>query len=104
MGDKVEMQTGGGDKVEMQPGGGAERQNSTFPSPASSRRVAVTELVIQSCPTLCSPTDCSPPGSSLHGILQPRILEWVAISSSEGSSSLRDRTQASCIAGKLFTV
>lgn len=41
MGDKVEMQTGGGDKVEMQPGGGAERQNSTFPSPASSRRVAV---------------------------------------------------------------
>ena len=61
------------------------------------------------CPSLsrvqlCSPTDCSSPGSSVHGILQPRILEWVAISSSKGSSSLRDWTQVSCIAGKLFTV
>ena len=38
----------------------------------------------QSCPTLCDPVDCSPPGSSVHGILQARILEWVAIPSSEG--------------------
>ena len=53
---------------------------------------------------LCDPRDCSLPGSYLHGIFQARILEWVAISSSEGSSSLRDRTQVSCIAGKLFTV
>ena len=37
-------------------------------------------LVAQSCPTLCDPMDCSPPGSSVHGILQARILEWVAIS------------------------
>ena len=37
----------------------------------------------QSCPTLCDPRDCNPPGSSVHGILQTRILEWVAISSSE---------------------
>ena len=37
-------------------------------------------LVAQSCPTLCNPMDCSPPGSSVHGILQARILEWVAIS------------------------
>ena len=36
--------------------------------------------VTQSCPTLCDPMDCSPPGSSVHGILQARILEWVAIS------------------------
>ena len=36
--------------------------------------------VTQSCPTLCNPVDCSPPGSSIHGILQARILEWVAIS------------------------
>ena len=36
--------------------------------------------VAQSCPTLCNPVDCSPPGSSIHGILQARILEWVAIS------------------------
>ena len=37
--------------------------------------------VAQSCPTLCEPVDCSPPGSSVHGILQARILEWVAIPS-----------------------
>ena len=41
---------------------------------------------LQLCPTLCNPMDCSPPGSSVHGILQARILEWVAISSSRGSS------------------
>ena len=40
--------------------------------------------VAQSCLTLCSPVDCSPPGSSIHGILQARILEWVAISFSRG--------------------
>ena len=51
----------------------------------------------QSCLTFCNPTDCSPPGSSANGILQARILEWVAISSSMGSSRPRDRTHASCI-------
>ena len=49
--------------------------------------------LLQSCPTLCSPMDCSPPGFSVHGILQARILEWVAISSSRGSSWLSDWTQ-----------
>ena len=44
-------------------------------------------LVSQSCPTLCNPMDCSPPGSSVHGILQARILEWVAIPFSRGSSN-----------------
>ena len=39
---------------------------------------------LQSCPTLCDPMDCSPPGSSAHGILQARILEWVAMPSSRG--------------------
>ena len=48
--------------------------------------VKVKVLVAQSCPTLCHPMDCSPPGSSVHGILQARILEWVAISFSRGSS------------------
>ena len=48
--------------------------------------------------------DCSPPGSSVHGILQARILEWVAMPFSRGSSQLRDRTQASHIAGRLFIV
>ena len=52
---------------------------------------------IQLCPTLCDLTDCSPPGSSVHGILQARKLEWVAMSSSSGYSQPRDRTCASCI-------
>ena len=47
--------------------------------------------------------DCSPPGSSVRGLLQARILEWVAILFSGGSSWPRDRTQDSCIAGRLFT-
>ena len=47
--------------------------------------------------------DTSPPGSSVHGILQARILEWVAMPSSRGSSQPRDQTQASHIAGGLFT-
>ena len=58
----------------------------------------------QLCPTLCNPMDCSPPGSFVHGILQARILEWVAISCSRGSSPLRDRTRVSCIVGRRFTI
>ena len=54
---------------------------------------------LQSCLTPCDPMDCSPPGSSVHGILQTRILEWVAMPSSRGSSQPRDWTQVSCIAG-----
>ena len=54
-------------------------------------------LVTHSHLTLCSPMDCSPPSSSVHGIFQARILEWVAISYSRGSSWLRDRTRVSCI-------
>ena len=53
---------------------------------------------------LRDPVDCSLPGSSIHGILQARILEWVAISFSRGSSPPRDRTQVSCIAGRRFTL
>ena len=58
----------------------------------------------QSCLTLCNPVDCSPPGSSIHGILQARILEWVAISSSRGSSQLRVQTQVSRIIGRRFNL
>ena len=47
-------------------------------------------LVTQSCLTLCDPMDCSPPGSSVHGILQARIVEWVAISFPRGSSQSRE--------------
>ena len=52
----------------------------------------------------CNPMDCSPPGSSVHGISQARILEWVATSFSRGSSRPRDQTQVCCIAGRRFTV
>ena len=60
--------------------------------------------VAQSCPTLCDPVDCSLPGSSVHGIFQARVLEWVAISFSWGSSRPRDWTQVSRTAGRHFTV
>ena len=60
--------------------------------------------VTQSCPTLWESMDCSPPGSSVHGIFQVRILEWVAISFSRGSSQPRDWTWVSCIAGRRFTI
>ena len=62
----------------------------------------VKVLVAQSCLTLCDPMNCSPPGSSVPGISQARILEWVAISSSRGPSQPRDWTQVSYIAGRWF--
>ena len=71
--------------------------------------------VAYSCPTLCNPVDCSLPGSSIHGIFQARILEWVAVSFSRGSSQPkyqtqdsntgirpRGRTRVSRIAGRCF--
>ena len=61
-------------------------------------------LVTLSCPTLCDPMDCSLSGSSVCGILQARILEWVAISFSRRSSRPRDWTQISCAAGGFFTI
>ena len=51
----------------------------------------------------CDPMDCSPPVSSVHGILQARILEWVAISFSTGSSQPKDWTWVSCTVGRFFT-
>ena len=65
---------------------------------------AVLSLITQLYPTLCNPTDCSPPGSSVYGILQAGILEWVAMPSSRGSSQPRDQTQVSHITGGLFTI
>ena len=56
---------------------------------------------LQSCTTLCNPIDDSLPGSSDHGILQARILEWVAMPSSMGSSQPRDRTCMSCLSSAL---
>ena len=51
----------------------------------------------QSCPAVCDPVDCCPPGFFVHGIFQARILEWAAISYSRGSSQHRDQTRISCI-------
>ena len=62
--------------------------------------------VAQSCLTLRDPMDCSPPGSSVHGVFQARVLEWSAISTSRGSSPPNDRTcisSVSCITGRFFT-
>ena len=60
--------------------------------------------VAQSCLPFCDPVDWSPPGSSVHGILQARILEWVAVSFSRISSRPRDQTQVSCNAGRRFNL
>ena len=59
-------------------------------------------VAAQSCMTICDPMDCSPPGSSVHGTLQARILEWGAMPSSRGSSQARDWTQVSNITGRFF--
>ena len=77
------------------------RQRHFYPSAQSE--------VTQSCPTLCDPMDCSLLGSSVYGIFQARVLEWVAISfsrgsSPRGSSQLRDWTRVSHIAGGCFTL
>ena len=67
--------------------------------------ICKTESVVssQSCQSLCYPMDCSPPGSSVYWISQARILEWVAIPFSRGSSPSRDWTQISYTAGRFFT-
>ena len=59
-------------------------------------------LVAQSCLTLCKLLDCSLPGSSVHGASQARVLEWVAISFSRGSSQPRERTHVSCIGRQIL--
>ena len=59
-------------------------------------------LVAEACPTLCKPIDCRLPDSSVHGIFQARILEWVAIPFSRGSSRPRDQTQVSCISRQIL--
>ena len=61
-------------------------------------------LIIQSCLILFDLMDCSPPGSSVHGILQARILEWAAMPSTRGSSHPRDQTQVFHIADGFFTI
>ena len=64
--------------------------------------LCVCVLVTQLCLTVCNPMHWNPPGSSVHGILQARILEWVPIPFSRGSSQSRDQTQVSCITSGFF--
>ena len=67
-------------------------------------KLSMWKWVAQPCPTLCDPMDCCPPGSSVHEILQARILEWIAIIVSRGSSLPRDWTWVSHIVGRFFTI
>ena len=71
---------------------------------AGSRNHSVKVKATQASPTLCNPMDCSLPGSSVHGILQARILEWVAVPFPSGSSQPRYQTQVSCSVGGFLTV
>ena len=75
---------------------GASKEPEPVPSPLGFSLSVVFDS--------CDPMDCSPPGSSVYGILEARILEWVAIPFSRGSSQLRDRTQVSCIEVGFFTI
>ena len=93
------------------PDSGMEPVSLTFPDLAdgffttwATWEMKVKVLVAQSYLILCEPMDCSLARSSVHGFLQSRILEWVAISFSRGSSQPRDWTQVSCIAGRFLTV
>ena len=77
-------------------------QHHPSPTPAPQRLCwksleCVVSLVSQSCPTLLWPRDCSPPGSSVHGIFQARILDWVAIFFSRGASWAMDENRMSCM-------
>ena len=83
---------------------GREASPSAFPPPPFLPQWQVPSEVTQSCLTLCDTMDCSPPGSSVHGIFQARVLEWVAISFSRGSSQPRDQIRVSRIAGRRFTI
>ena len=73
-------------------------------SVVSSVCVCVFVCVSHSVATLCNPINCSPLGSSVHGILQARVLEWVAMPFSRGSSQPKDRTWVSCIESRFFTI
>ena len=91
-----------------EPGGllslGSHRVRQDWSDLAAVAACCCCYLVTQSCSTLCDTVDFGPPGSSVHGTLQSRTLEWVAISYSMGPSPPRDRTQVFCIADRFFTV
>ena len=86
------------------PGAGIKRTSAALEARRLTTGPPGKVILVQSCPNLCDPRDCSPPGPSVRGILQARILEWVAIPFSRGSSWPRVRTWVSCITGRFFTV
>ena len=86
------------------PSGHVEGQPLPLHRIQSKQKVKMKVLVAQSCLNLCNPTGCSPPDSSVYGILQARILELVAIPFSRGFSQPRDQTSVSCIADGFFTM
>ena len=90
--------------LSYQNGSRVVKQNDFGIGPTWVAILAPQVLVAQLCLTLRDPMDCSPPGSSVHGILQARILEWAAMPFSRGSYQPRDRTQVSHIVGRYFTV
>ena len=92
-----------GAKAATKNGGGDLNPGFMNPSPIPVYYKHARAKSLQSCLTLCDPMVCSSPGLSVHGISQARILEWVAIFSSRGSSWPRDRTPVSCIAGRFLT-
>ena len=85
-------------------GGRGTIQRSCFHDSDGSVCVCVRVCVAQSCPTLCNSMDCCLPGSSVNGTLQARILEWVTIPFSRGSSQPSNLTWVSCIAHRFFTI
>ena len=93
------MLCGGLDGKASQRRGGIRKRNSwlTLLDSGNGHSMLQRSGLCWSCPTLCDPTDCSPPGSSVHGIFHARVLEWVAISYSRGSSWPRDQARVSCV-------
>ena len=79
------------------------RYEQIYPPPKKNPFEEALVLVAQSCLTLCNPMDCSPPGSFVQEIFQARMLDWVAVSFSRGSSQLRHQTRVSFISGRVFT-
>ena len=73
-------------------------------SSAGLQNLKTFRLVAQLCPTICDSLNYGPPGSSVHGDFQARILDWVAVACSRGSSQPWDRTQVSLSSGRFFTI
>ena len=90
----------GGRLLVSEPSAQSRRAEGTSPDPPEKKIVKV--FITQLCPTLCNPMECSPRGSSVHGILQARVLEWGAIPFSRESSQPGDRTRVSCIVDNFF--